>query len=67
MLSDSIAKALELYGGEEAKETAHFAMMFNRLFDCLNVKTLSAGKLKRNPFKQPYRCGKDFRLKVGLQ
>ena len=32
--------------------------------DCLNVSSLSKGKLKRKPFLQPYRSSNDFRLKV---
>ena len=40
--------------------------MFDKFFDTLNVSSLSAGKLKRNAFKSPYRSGADFRLKVFL-
>lgn len=64
MLSNSVAKALELFGGDEAKETAILAGNFNKFFDCLNVACFSAGKLKRDPFKSPYRSSKDFRLTV---
>lgn len=63
-MSNSVAKALELYGGEEAKESAILADMFNHFFDCVNVSSFTAGKGARDPFKSPYRSGKDFRLKV---
>ena len=64
VLSNSVSKALQLTGGTEALETARFVDMFNNFFDCMNVSSLSAGKLKRCPFKSPYRSARDFRLKV---
>ena len=42
-----------------------FVANFDKFFDSLNVSSLSAGKLKRNAFKSPYRSATDFRLKVG--
>lgn len=57
-------KALEQFGGDEAAETAKFVSMFDKMFDCLNVQTFSAGKLSRNCFKAPYQSSKDFHLKV---
>ncbi len=59
-----MSKALKLFGGEEAEETAIMADYFNKFFDCLNVASFVAGKFKRDAFKSPYRSGKDFRLKV---
>lgn len=61
-----MSKALELFGEEEAKETAKFAEMFNKFFDCLNVASFTVGKRKRDCFKSPYRSGNDFRLRVSL-
>lgn len=58
-------KALVATGGEAAQGTAHFVMMFDRFFDCLNVNSFTAGRQKRKPFQSPYRSGTDFRLKVG--
>lgn len=63
-MSETVAKALRLTGGEEAKETANFIEMVDKLFDCMNVSSLSRGKLQRKPFVQPYRNSKDFRLAV---
>ena len=51
--------------GPEAEETATFVEKFDKFFDCLNVSSLSAGKLNRNAFKSPYHSARDFRLKVG--
>ena len=36
----------------------------HKFFDCVNVTSLMKGKLKRKVFQNPYRSGKDFRLKV---
>ncbi len=64
VLSNSVAKALQLTQGDEVAETITFVDKFNKLFDTLNVSSISVGKLKRNPFKDPYRSASDFRLKV---
>ena len=65
VMSESVSKALRLTGGEVASETASFIEMVDKMFDALNVSSLSKGKLKRKPFLQPYRSSNDFRLKVG--
>ena len=64
MLSESVSKALQLFGGEETAETALFADMFDKFFDCLNVNNFTDGKNKRKVFQNPYRSGSDFRIKV---
>ena len=64
MLSKTVAAALLVNGGEEVTATATFVEMFDKFFDCMNVSTLSEGKLQRNLFKSPYRHVDDFRLKV---
>ncbi len=46
------------------EKTIQFILMFDKLFDCLNVSNLDAGKHSRNAFKSPYRSATDFRLKV---
>ena len=53
-MSETVAKAKNLMGGYEAKETMKFIEMEEKLFDCINVSSLSRGKLKRKPFAQPY-------------
>ena len=63
MLSESVAKALELTGGEEVTKTVKFIKMMDH-FDCLNVNNFHMGKQKRKQFQDPYRSGDDFRLKV---
>lgn len=63
VLSNSVASALRITRGEEAKETANFEMM-DKFLDCLNVGDFDSEKLSRNLFKSPYRSGTDFRLSV---
>ena len=65
VLSNSISKALTLLVGDEATETAKFAEMFNKFFDCLNASNFTVGKQQRNVFKNPYYSAEDFRLTVG--
>ena len=63
-MSETVSKALELTGGMRAQETAKFVSVVDKFFDCLNVNDYNTGRLKRKIFKQPYRSGTDFRLKV---
>ena len=48
-------------GGKEAYETEYFIGKIDKVFDSLNM---TARKLHRKPFQQPYRSGNDFRLFV---
>lgn len=66
-LSESVSKALTLYGGEETEETALFVIMFDRFFDCLNVSNYTNAKRKLKVFQNPYRSADDFRIKVKSQ
>lgn len=65
VLSESVSKAL-LDMGEEYSETAKFAEMMDKFFDCLNVNNFNAGKNKRKVFQDPYRLSDhdDFRIQV---
>ena len=65
-MSGSVATALRLTGGEDAKETAKFVDFFDKFFDCLNVGDFETGMKTRNTFKAPYRSSSDFHLKVQL-
>ena len=64
VLSNSVASAMRQTLGDEAEETAKFGEYFDNFFDCLNVSSLSTGKLSRCPFKSPYRSVNDYRLTV---
>lgn len=63
-MSSSVAKALRLSGGDEAVETANFVEIVDKLFDCLNVSSLSKGIHTKKAFALPYRKVDDFRIKV---
>ena len=53
-----------MMGDVKLEQTIRFVEMFDRFFDCLNVNSYNTGRLKRKVFKQPYRSGTDYRLKV---
>ena len=59
-----MAHALEYLGDDDMVETIIFIKMFDRFFDCLNVRCLSEGVQKRKPDLQPYTDPCDSRLKV---
>ena len=61
-----MANALDFYGLEETKETEKFVPMFDKFFDCLNVRCISACVHRRKPDLRPYRSPDDERLKVLL-
>ncbi len=64
MLSETVAKALQLTADKDVAETVRFVKMFDKFFDCFNVSSYNTGRKQRKPFKQPYHSGTDFRLKV---
>ena len=66
MLSETVSKALEQSGGEEASETARFVSMVDKFFDCFNVSNFDSGKKKRKPFQDPYCSPHDKRLEVNI-
>lgn len=59
-----MANALDFYGIEETKETEKFVRMFDKFFDCLNVRCISASVQHRKSDLRPYRSPDDERLKV---
>ena len=64
VLSNRVHKALLAFQGEEAAETAKFAGIFDKFFDCLNTSNSYVGKHSLNCFKNPCRTATDFRLEV---
>ena len=65
-MSDSVAEALYLTGGQEAYETVFFIKKVDQFFDCLNVTSYNERRRKRKPFLQVYRSPQDLRLTVSL-
>ena len=66
MLSSSVAHAFEYFGDDDHTETIKFVMIFDRFFDCFNVRSLDEGVHKRKPDLRPYRDPNDSRLAVSL-
>ena len=63
-MSKSVADAFVYYGDTETKETETLCRMFDRFFDCLNVRSLSEWQKKKKPDLKPYSSSDDERLKV---
>lgn len=64
VLSQHVADALDFYGSSETLETKRFVEIFNKFFDCMNIRHWDEHRKKRNPNLQPYRSPDDERLKV---
>ena len=60
VLSESVANALEFYGCTETSETK--VQMFDKFFDCLNVRNLDEYRKKRKPNPRLYRSPDDERF-----
>ena len=41
-----------------------FIDMFDKFFDCVNVRNFVSGQHSKNAFKSPYQSSDDFRLEV---
>ena len=66
VLIKSVADALAYFGDPKMEETEKFVHYFDKLFDCLNVRSLSEWKTSRKPDRKPYTSPNDSRLEVGL-
>ena len=66
VLSNSVSSALTYEGQQYTQETAKFCKMFNKFFDCLNVRSLDECVLKQKPDVRPYKYKDDSRLKVKI-
>ena len=64
VMSETVSKALTKLFGPHVQGTAKLIEIVDKFFDCLNVRNLDDAKLERKPFRSPYRCGTDWRLKV---
>ena len=64
VLSKTVADAFAYFGDPSTRETQKFILMFDRLFDCLNVRDFNQWKVKRKPDLKPYRSVDDERFKV---
>lgn len=63
VISDSVANSIQDLYGPDTEETVKFLRMFNKFFDCLNVRSMWEGRNKRNANLSPYNSEDDQRLK----
>ena len=61
-LSESVFKALQTFGPPEASATALYCHMFDRFFDCMNVRNSREAIIKIKPFLKPYGSINDERF-----
>ena len=59
-----MSKALEFGGDPETAETSRFCSMFDKFFDCLNVRSKDECVKKQKPDRRPYKYKDDNRLEV---
>ena len=64
VLSTTTAEGLRVYGGEEMVETERFVRMFDKFFDCLNVRSPDEHQRRLKPNLKPYTRSDDERLTV---
>lgn len=61
-----MADCLAYFGDPKTKQTEWFIRQFDKLFDCLNVRSLSEWKTSRKPDRKPYTSPDDERFKVRM-
>jgi len=59
-----VADLFEYFGDTSTTETKKFVLMFDKLFDCLNVRDLHQWVHKLKPDLKPYRKVDDKRFEV---
>ena len=64
VLSNTVAEAFKYSGDPETQETARFCSIFDKFFDCLNVRSIDECVHKRKPDRRPYKYEDDSCLKV---
>ena len=64
MLSESVANGLSYYGQSSTTETEKFVRIFDKFFDCVNVRAIGEVATKRKPNQEVYKSPDDIRLKV---
>ena len=62
ILSESVSTALTEFGPEDTKGTAEYCLMFDRFFDCMNVRNSLEATTKQKPFLKPYTSSDDKRF-----
>ena len=65
-MSSTVADSLTFFNDEDTTETRLFIRLFDKFFDCLNVKSKFEGVLKRKDSRLPYTHIGDERFKVAM-
>ena len=64
VMSSTVADALTYDNNDDTTETRLFIRLIDEFFDCLNVKSVLEGTLRRKPARLPYYSPNDQRFKV---
>ena len=59
-----MSDALSYFGDPSTEETQKFVLIFDKFFDCLNVRSLDEWAFKRKDDLKPYYSPTDVRFKV---
>ena len=62
VLSTSVSIAVKSFGPPEATVTAKYCEMFDKFFDCFNVRNTKEYITKQKPFLKPYTSVDDERF-----
>ena len=62
VLSQSVSTALSTYGPPESQGSAKYCELFDKFFDCMNVRNTKETTYDRKPFLAPYRSINDERF-----
>ena len=62
VLSESVFSALSTFGPPESKATAEYCLMFDKFFDCMNVRNSAETVSKRKSFLKPFSSADDERF-----
>lgn len=64
VLSETVSNAFKYFDDPTTRETQRFISYFDRVFDCLNVRSLSEWQRKKKLNLKPYTSKEDERLDV---
>lgn len=65
VLSKSVHDAFSYFGDPATKATTKFVLMFDRFFDCMNVRSPNEWITKKKPDLKAYTSTHDARFEVG--
>ena len=66
VLSNTVSNLIKYYEDPCMTETQRFVHLFDKFFDCLNVRDLNQWRIKKKTDLKPYYSRNDERLKVNI-